>query len=81
VQGVRSLAAYYGLAIPLAQLPTLAVEDGAGQHVPPLAAIELNQNAPAVGLIIEVVEQVDGLDDAAKLGERSGKARRAVVGL
>jgi hypothetical protein len=32
-------------------------------------------------LIIEVVEQVHGLDDAPELGESPGKARRAVVGL
>src|SRR5262245_10488434 len=69
------------LAIPLAQLATLAVENGAGKHVPALAAIELDEDAATVRLIIEVVEQVRGLDDAAELGQGPGEPRRAVVGL
>lgn len=49
--------------------------------MPRLTAIELDQNSTAVGFVIEEIQQVDGLDDAAEFSQRAGKTRRAVVGL
>jgi hypothetical protein len=45
-------------SIALAELPFLAVEDGAGQAVPPLTAVELDEDAPAGGLVVDEGEQV-----------------------
>ena len=67
-------------AVPLVQLAALAVENVAGQGVPAFAEIELLQGtAPAV-LVVDEVQRVDGLVDAADLGDglrqRGGVDRR-----
>jgi len=55
---------FLALSIALPQLAALAVEYGPRQHVPPFTTVELHQNAAAVGLVVEKVEQVHRLDDA-----------------
>ena len=47
---------FLALAITLPQLAVLAVEGGPRQHVPRLAAIELNQNPAAISLIVEEIQ-------------------------
>ena len=59
------------IAIGLAQFAAVAGEDLAGQRVAGLAPVDLGEDAPAVGLVIEVSQQEDGLGDAADLGEGS----------
>jgi len=65
-------------AVALALLPALAVEDGPGEGVSAFGAVELGEDAPAVGLVVEVGEQVEGLGDRAEFGdgpsERGGAA-------
>ena len=60
---------FLAFAIPLVQLAALAVENVAGQAVPAFAEIELLQGtAPAV-LVVDKSQRVDGLVDAADLGD------------
>ena len=73
-QPKRAELVLLSMAIALPQLAPLAMEDVARKHVTALAAIELHQDAPAIGFVVEVVQQVDGLDDAAKLRQRASKA-------
>lgn len=80
-QSERAELILLALPIPLPQLPALAVKGGARKHVTALTAVELNEDATAVAVVVEVVEQVDGLDDAAEFGQRPRKPCRAVVGL
>jgi hypothetical protein len=65
---------FLAFAVALAQLPALAVEDGPGEGMSALGPVELGQDAPAVGLVVEVGEQVEGLGDPAELGD--GPAQR-----
>jgi hypothetical protein len=46
-----------------------------------LAPVDLGEDAPAVGLVIEVSQQEDGLGDAADLGERSSEGAGATSGV
>ena len=48
----------HALAVALAQFAFLAVEDGPSHGVPPLAPVELHQDAPAIGLVLHVSQQV-----------------------
>jgi hypothetical protein len=65
----------------LARLAALAVEDDASQLVTTLAAVELVEDAAAVGFIVDVGEQVERLDDAAKLLQRPSQPRRPIIRL
>lgn len=51
------------------------------QLVAALAAIELDQNAPAIRLVVNEAEQVEGLDKPAQLFQGAGQLGRAVLGL
>jgi len=59
------------LAFPvaLAQFAAVAVEDLAGQGVAGFSPVELGQDAPAVGVVVEVGEQEDRLGDATDFGQ------------
>ena len=71
------------------KLTALAVEYDARQHVTGFAQVELNQNAPPVSLVVEEIQQVNGLDDAAEFGKRAcqpcrtgaRRRHRSLVGL
>lgn len=67
-QAERTGLVFLPLAIVLPQLASLAVEDGAGDAVPPLATVELSQRAPALGFVIDVDQRVQRLVDAAEAG-------------
>lgn len=54
-------------------LAALAVEHRAGQGVAALGAVEVGEDAPSVGLIVEVCEQVEGLGDPAQFGDRAAE--------
>src|SRR5438477_1456352 len=62
-------------SIALRQLPALAMEDSTGEPVTRFAAIELDQNAPAIRFVIDVGEQKKRLCDTADLGDRANEAR------
>jgi hypothetical protein len=44
-------------AIALAELTALAVEDGSGQRVAAFGAVELDEDAAAVGLVVDVANR------------------------
>src|SRR3954452_7712026 len=69
------------LAVALAELAPLAMEDDAGELVTALAAVELHQDAPAVALVVDEAQQVERLHQAAQFLECAGEPRRAVVRL
>jgi hypothetical protein len=51
------------------------MEDVAREHVATLATIELDENAPAVGLVIEKVEHDAQRDRRARATDRGGLGR------
>ena len=61
------------IAVALAQLPTAPMEDDTGELVALFTPVELDQDAPAVGLVVNVSQQVLGLDDAAEFRQRLGQ--------
>ena len=80
-QAERTELVFLPLAVVLPQLASLAVEDGAGDAVPPLATVELSQRAPALGFVIDVGQRVQRLVDAAELGDGLGQPGRALADL
>ena len=44
-------------AISLPQFTTLTVEDGAGEAMPSLTTLELNEDPPAIALVVNVCQQ------------------------
>jgi len=68
-------------AVALAKLAALAVEDGAGELVAAFAAVELDQDAPTVALVVDEPQEVERLHQSAELLERAGESGRAIVGL
>lgn len=59
-------------SIALTHLATLAMEHDAGKLVATLAAVDLDQDASAIGIVLEKAEQVEGLDESAQLLQRTG---------
>jgi len=57
------------------------VEDGPGKGVPALGPVELGEDAPAVDLVVEVGEQVEGLGDPAELGDGPAERGRPAAAL
>jgi hypothetical protein len=49
------------LSVPLAEFAALAMKDGTSDAVAPLTAVELGENAPSIGLVINVRQLVEGL--------------------
>lgn len=56
--------------VALPQFTLLAVKDGAGYRVPALTPVELDQDAPPVGLTLHISEQVRRSLHPAKFGDR-----------
>lgn len=69
------------LSAGLADLTTLAMADDPGQAMPVFVAIELGENAAAFALVVDIAEQVQGLDDAAQIAERFREGRGLVFDL
>jgi len=69
----RTELAFLAFAVALAQLAALTVEDLAGDSMAGFDAVELGEDAPPVGLVVEVGKQVEGLGDPAEFGD--GTAR------
>jgi len=69
------------LAFPvfLPNLPTLAVENCAGQRMAPLLAVELSEDSPAVVLIINVGKEIKRFGEPAKLPDSARKGRGPVA--
>ena len=77
----RTELIFLPLPIALLQFAAFAVEDDPRQHVPGFAAIEPHEDTAAVGLVVEVVEQVHCLDHAPEISKGTRDLGRAVVGL
>src|SRR4051812_2114727 len=61
------------IAVALAQLPATPMENDASELVALFAPVELDQDTPAVSLVVDVGQQVLGLDDAAEFGQGLGQ--------
>lgn len=59
------------LAVATAEVSAVAEEEETGEGMSGLAAIELGGETAAEGLVVDVVEEVEGLGDAADLLERA----------
>src|SRR3954452_18036492 len=57
-------------AIALPQLAALAVKNDAGELVASFTAIELDEDAAAVRLVIDISQQVERLDDPTEFLQR-----------
>ena len=68
-------------AITLPQLSAFAVEDGAGQAMPAFVAVQLDQGAAPLGLIVDGGEHVQRLVDPAELRDGVGQCGLAVADL
>lgn len=65
----RSELVCLAFAVALAQLAALTVEDLAGESMAGFDAVELGEDAPPVGLVVEVGKQVEGFRDPAEFGD------------
>lgn len=68
-------------AVALAELTSLAVEDCSGQGVPAFGAIELGEDAPTVGFVVQVGEQVEGFGYPAEFGDGPAERRWSAAAL
>ena len=66
-------------AVALTDLATLAVEDCPAYAMPALTPVQLRKDSPAVGLVIEVGQQIERLCHATQLADRTSQGRRAVA--
>ncbi len=57
------------------------MEDGPGQRVAAFGAVELGEDAPAVGLVVEAGEQVEGFGNPAEFGDGSAELGRTSAAL
>ena len=57
------------------------MEDFAREAVARFVAVQVREDAPAIALVAAVREQVDGLRNAAKLGDRPTQHGRTTPGL
>ncbi len=57
------------------------MEHDAGELVAALTTVELDQDAPAIGCVVNEAQQVEGLYKLAQLFQRPGQLGRAVLGL
>jgi hypothetical protein len=67
------------LTIALADLPAAAVAHGPGKSIATLSAIELHQDLSAVGLVVDVAQQVECLVDASDMGDGPRQLRLALT--
>jgi len=69
------------LAVGLSDLAALTMTNPPDQPMPELLAVELSEDATTLFLAVDVSEQVQRLDDATQLGERTSQGRRPVLHL
>jgi hypothetical protein len=53
------------------------MEDGASEAMPPLAAVELNQDASAIGLVVNGSQETERFGDTPKLGASAYQGPRS----
>ena len=63
------------------ELAAATVADAPGETVAIFLPIELNEDAPALLGIVDIVKHMDGLDDASEFGECAGRWRWAFFDL
>jgi len=68
-QSKRSKLIFLSFTISLAELASLSVEYGSSQFMTVFAFIELLEYATTLGLIVDLVERMKRLVDAAQLGD------------
>ena len=67
-------------AVTLPQFAALTMEHNAGELMAAFATIELHQDAPWVGFVIDKAEQVERLDQSSQLFKRTSQLGWAVLG-
>jgi len=72
---------FLALAVRLAQLAAVAVEDDARDGVAALVAVDMHADGAPVGVAVDVVQEVQRLGGAAELGDRAPQRRRAPAAL
>ena len=63
----RAELVFLPLAVALAQFAALAVEDDPGELIPARAAVELDEDAPTVALVVDEPQQVERLHQPSEL--------------
>ena len=53
-------------AVSLPKFAPFAMEDDAGELMPSLSTVELNQDAPPVWFVVDVAQQIESLDETAE---------------
>ena len=74
-QAQRPELVLLALAVALADLATLAVEDRPRHAVAALTPVQLREDSPAIGLVIEVGQQVERLGHPPQLADRPRQGR------
>ena len=78
-QAQRPELVLLAFAVALADLATLAVEDRPRHAVATLSAVQLREDAPAVGLVIDVGQQVERLGHPPQFADRPRQGRGAAA--
>jgi hypothetical protein len=73
-QAKRIQLIFLPFTIRFTDFPSLPVADGAGNLVPALTPVQLSEDATPVDLVIDIVEQVDGLIDTTQINDRLGQS-------
>ena len=77
----RAELVFLAIAVGLAQLAFVAVEDDSGDAVAAFVAVETDAGLAAMLFAVDPAEQVKRLGDAAKLGNRTAEPGRAPAAL
>jgi len=80
-QAERAELVFLPFPVALPELSPLAVEDGPGEGMTAFGAVELGEDPPPVGLVVEIGQQVEGLGDPAEFGERGPERRGPATAL
>lgn len=80
-QAERAELVFLPFPVALPELSPLAVEDGPGKGMTAFGAVELGEDPPPVGLVVEIGQQVEGLGDPAEFGERGPERRGPATAL
>lgn len=77
----RAELVFLSFAVSLPELAPFPMEDDAGELMAFLAPVELDQDAAAILVIVDVTQQIESLDEATGFLKRPRQPRWPVVGL
>ena len=80
-QAKRTELVLLTFSVTLAQLAPPAMKDDAGELVTAFSAVKLDQDAATIGLVVDVAQKIERLDQPAEFFKRAGQLGRAVLGL